>query len=125
MLISHLLIYYYYFVAWDAQGWRYNISANHSYSLATTTRIPDMTNGMHTVRIRYEPVFDHQAILHPSFQANGYSSWFLEVIDLYSLLFPAPSNNDRCISEIDLSFPNISLHIQIFEFTYCILCTLI
>eukprot|EP01041_Mallomonas_annulata_P008232 gene8232-16928_t len=61
------------------QGWRYNITANHSSSLATTTRIPDLTDHEHTVRIRYDPNFNEDDILHPSFQANGYTSWFMNV----------------------------------------------
>jgi len=66
-------------VAVLTQGWRYNISANHSYALATSTRVPDLTDGVHTVRIRYEPNFEENAVLHPSFQINGYTSWFLQV----------------------------------------------
>ena len=58
------------------QGWRYNISANHSYSLATTNRCPDLTDGRHTVRIKYDPNFDPKAVLHPSFQVNGFTTWF-------------------------------------------------
>jgi hypothetical protein len=61
------------------QGFRYNITANHSRALAMTTRIPDMTDGKHTVRIKYDPNVDESAIQHPSFQTNGFTSWFLEV----------------------------------------------
>lgn len=68
-------------IAVMTQGWRYNITANHSRSLATTTRIPDMTDGRHTLRIRYDPNFDADAILHPSFQVNGFTTWFLENAD--------------------------------------------
>ena len=63
------------------QGWRYNITANHSRSLADTTRIPDLGDGIHTIRIRYDPNFDSQAVPHPSFQTNGYTTWFLENAD--------------------------------------------
>mmetsp|Transcript_6182 Transcript_6182/g.8636 ORF Transcript_6182/g.8636 Transcript_6182/m.8636 type:complete len:1059 (+) Transcript_6182:817-3993(+) len=59
------------------QGFRYNISANHSSSLATSNRIPDLTDGRHTVRIKYDPNFDENAVPHPSFQANGFTAWFL------------------------------------------------
>lgn len=62
------------------QGWRTNITANHSRSLATTTRVPDLTNGEHTIRIRYDPNFDETAVPHPSFQTNGYTTFFLEVL---------------------------------------------
>lgn len=68
-------------IAVMTQGWRYNISANHSRSLATTTKIPDLTDGNHTVRIRYDPVFDEGAVPHPSFQVNGYTTWFIENAD--------------------------------------------
>lgn len=63
------------------QGWRFNITANHSRSLADTTRIPDLTDGIHTVRIKYDPNFDMDAVPHPSFQTNGYTTWFLENAD--------------------------------------------
>merc|ERR1712000_240709 len=65
----------------QTQGFRYNITANHSRSLATTTRVPDLTDGRHTLRIRYDPNFDENAVLHPSFQTNGYTTWFLENAD--------------------------------------------
>jgi hypothetical protein len=42
--------------------------------------VPDITDGQHTVRIRYDPNFDERAVLHPSFQTNGFTTWFLEVI---------------------------------------------
>lgn len=63
------------------QGFRFNISANHSSSLATTNRVPDLTDGIHTVRVRYDPNFDANAVLHPSFQANGFTAWFLSNAD--------------------------------------------
>jgi|ERR1719263_884933 len=63
------------------QGWRYNITSNHSRSLADTTRIPDLTDGIHTVRIKYDPNFDMDAVPHPSFQTSGYTTWFLENAD--------------------------------------------
>jgi hypothetical protein len=63
----------------QTQGFRDPISANHSRSLAATTRIPDLTNGPHTVRIRYDPNFDVTAITHESFKVSGQSSYFLEV----------------------------------------------
>jgi hypothetical protein len=63
------------------QGWRANISANHSRSLADTTRIPDLTDGIHSVRIRYDPNFNSEAVPHPSFQTTGYTTFFLENAD--------------------------------------------
>eukprot|EP01035_Chromulina_nebulosa_P017824 gene17824-23435_t len=63
------------------QGFRYNITSNHSRSLATSTKVPDLTDGIHTVRIKYDPVFDETAVPHPSFQSNGYTSSFVENAD--------------------------------------------
>eukprot|EP00595_Chromulina_sp_UTEXLB2642_P001487 CAMPEP_0196765116 /NCGR_PEP_ID=MMETSP1095-20130614/7622_1 /TAXON_ID=96789 ORGANISM="Chromulina nebulosa, Strain UTEXLB2642" /NCGR_SAMPLE_ID=MMETSP1095 /ASSEMBLY_ACC=CAM_ASM_000446 /LENGTH=703 /DNA_ID=CAMNT_0042122545 /DNA_START=1153 /DNA_END=3264 /DNA_ORIENTATION=+ len=63
------------------QGFRYNITSNHSRSLATSTKVPDLTDGTHTVRIKYDPVFDETAVPHPSFQSNGYTSSFVENAD--------------------------------------------
>jgi len=77
------LDYYENHVAVMTQGWRFNISANHSYSLATTTRIPDMTDGVHKVRIKYDPNFNENAVLHPSFQVNGFTSFFFQVSSVY------------------------------------------
>ena len=42
--------YYENHVSVQTRGFRFNISANHSYALATTNRIPDLTDGIHTVR---------------------------------------------------------------------------
>ncbi len=73
--------YYENHVSVMTQGWRQNLSANHSRSLATSNRVPDLTDGRHTIRIRYDPNFDDQAVPHPSFQVNGYTTYFLENAD--------------------------------------------
>jgi len=70
--------YYENHVSVMTQGFRYNITANHSRSLATSNRVPDLTDGRHTIRIKYDPNFDENAVFHPSFQVNGYTTWFLE-----------------------------------------------
>ena len=36
---------------------------------------------MHSIRIKYEPTFDENAVPHPSFQVNGYTSFFFENAD--------------------------------------------
>ena len=54
---------------------------NHSRSLATSNRVPDLTEGRHTVRIKYDPNFDEKAVPHPSFQVNGFTTYFLENAD--------------------------------------------
>lgn len=63
------------------EGYRYNISANHSRSLGTTNRVPDLTDGVHKLRIKYDPVFDPNAAPHPSFTVNGHTTWFLNNAD--------------------------------------------
>ena len=67
----------------DDKGFRYNITANHSRSLANTNRIPDLTDGIHTLRVKYDPNFDEKEVPNPAFQVNGYTSWFLNVIYIY------------------------------------------
>ena len=66
-------------VCTTVQGFRYNITANHSRSLATSTRIPDLTDGVHTVRVKYDPKFDEKEVPHPSFQVSGFTTWFMNV----------------------------------------------
>jgi hypothetical protein len=73
--------YYENHIAVMTQGWRQNLSANHTRSLATSNRVPDLSDGRHTVRIRYDPNFDNKAVPHPSFQVNGYTTNFLENAD--------------------------------------------
>jgi len=63
------------------QGFRDKIVASHKRSLGDTTRIPDLSDGIHTVRIKYDPNFDSSAVPHPSFQTNGYTTWFIENAD--------------------------------------------
>jgi hypothetical protein len=87
----------------SCQGWRFNITANHSRSLGTTTNVPDLTDGIHELRIKYDPIFDDEAISHPSFQANGFSSWFYEVMQ----------------SSFHPLLPNYELNIQYFIVTEC------
>lgn len=41
------------------------------------------------MRIKYDPNFVENAVLHPSFQINGYTSWFLQVSALASGLVAA------------------------------------
>ncbi|CAM9989648.1 unnamed protein product, partial [Ectocarpus fasciculatus] len=105
--------YYENHIAVMTMGWRFNITANHSRSLATTTRVPDLTNGEHTIRIRYDPNFDENAVPHPSFQTNGYTTYFLEVHgdwgtgfgllyvyidDMYTPVITTPLNLDKTIN---------------------------
>ena len=91
-------------VAVMTQGWRYNISANHSRALATTNRVPDLTDGRHSVRIKYDPNFDDTAVPHPSFQINGFTTWFLEV------RFPLVSGAGPSHHVASLPPPYLTLH---------------
>ncbi|KAH9148078.1 hypothetical protein LEN26_004610 [Aphanomyces euteiches] len=52
-------------------------SGDHSYSLGATSQIPDLTDGIHSVRIRYVPYLDDDQPFHPYFQATAYVSQFL------------------------------------------------
>jgi hypothetical protein len=45
------------------------------------------------VRIKYDPNFDENAVPHPSFQTNGFTSWFIEVPSFPSSSFPHPPQN--------------------------------
>lgn len=48
-------------------------SANHTYSLGHTTwGVPDLTDGVHDVRIRYEPEFDPALLAHPNLVADNF-----------------------------------------------------
>jgi hypothetical protein len=68
-------------IAVITEGFRANLTSNHSRALATSNRVPNLSDGRHTVRIRYSPNFDDRAVLHPSFQVNGYTTYFLENAD--------------------------------------------
>lgn len=75
------LDYYENHISVMTQGFRYNISSNHSRSLATTNKVADLTDGEHVIRIKYDPSFDQEAVPHPSFQVNGFTTWFLNNAD--------------------------------------------
>eukprot|EP01037_Dinobryon_pediforme_P028437 gene28437-31718_t len=73
--------YYENHVAVLTEGFRDNISANHSYSLATSNKVPDPPDGIHPTRTRYSPNFNPDDTNHPSFQTTGYTTWFLNNAD--------------------------------------------
>lgn len=43
--------------------------------------MPDLTDGSHTVRIKYDPNFHPDDANHPSFQTSGFTTWFLNNAD--------------------------------------------
>ncbi|ETV84538.1 hypothetical protein H257_03712 [Aphanomyces astaci] len=51
-------------------------SAHHAYSLGATSEVPDLTDRVHTVHIRYVPVLDDDMPFAPHFQASAYVSQF-------------------------------------------------
>ncbi|KAF0694166.1 Aste57867_14926 [Aphanomyces stellatus] len=57
-------------------------SAHHAYSLGATAQIPDLTDGIQTVRIRYVPAIEDDTIpFQPEFQATAYVSQFFAKTD--------------------------------------------
>merc|ERR1711968_193504 len=65
----------------QTRGWRYPNSANESFSLASSVAVPDLTDGEHTVKIEYVPVFDESALFQGNFQMSPYVAHFLENAD--------------------------------------------
>jgi hypothetical protein len=65
----------------QTRGWRERNSANHSYSIASSSRISDLTDGMHKVKIEYSPVFDEQSLFDGTLQASAFTSYFFENAD--------------------------------------------
>jgi hypothetical protein len=55
------------------RGYAAGNTANHTHSLGHTKGggFPDMTDGIHVVRILYSPTFDPQVIAHPAFSADS------------------------------------------------------
>jgi hypothetical protein len=53
------------------------VTTDHQRSLAATARIPDLTEGAHTVRVRYDPNLDPALVTHqvPSLPPFHTSSW--------------------------------------------------
>ena len=45
---------------------------HQTYSLGSTTTIPDLTDGILNARIVYRPQFDFESVIHPSFDATPY-----------------------------------------------------
>ena len=69
------------------QGWRQPLTSNHTAALASTASVADLTQGRHTLRVRYLPSFDYNDIRHPSFMVTGQTSYFLEVCCCHILVY--------------------------------------
>jgi len=65
----------------QTRGWRLSNNANHSFSLASSVRTPELAEGIHTARIKYTPVFDTDASMDPYFTATSWTTEFLQNAD--------------------------------------------
>ncbi|DAZ95160.1 TPA: hypothetical protein N0F65_012414 [Lagenidium giganteum] len=54
------------------------VVANHSVSLGATTTIPDLTDGLHIVRITYTPQIDENWIFNEQFTTTTFAATFLD-----------------------------------------------
>ena len=82
-------------VSIHTRGWRFPNSANHSYSLGHTVRVPNLadgnsvydddgprdTDGIHVVRVVYNPVFDDQVLASGRFVSSPHVTEFMENAD--------------------------------------------
>lgn len=62
----------------ELRGWRDPGNAHESYSLGSSTNVPDLTDGDIAVRVVYTPRVTPEDIWHPAFQATahvGESRW--------------------------------------------------
>ncbi|TMW57407.1 hypothetical protein Poli38472_003332 [Pythium oligandrum] len=60
------------------------VQANHTYSLGSTTEIPDLTSSDHTVRITYEPNLDENRLFADYFTASTLVGAFLNDGDWFA-----------------------------------------
>ena len=65
----------------QTKGWRQPNEANHSFSLASSVRAPDLTNGIHKARIKYTPVFSNDDSMYPYFMSTSWTTEFLQNAD--------------------------------------------
>jgi len=60
------------------RGFRFQNSANQSYSLGATTGVYDLTDKVHQAKIIYRPSFNASLIFSKGFESTGHVSHFLE-----------------------------------------------
>ncbi|CAM9850989.1 unnamed protein product, partial [Chrysoparadoxa australica] len=65
-------------VSVNTRGWRERIESNTTYSLSYSSRIPDLTDGVHTVKLVYTPTFDPSVLTTGRFSPSGYVGDFLQ-----------------------------------------------
>ena len=59
-----------------SNGWRKDLTSNHSTELGGAVDPPDLTNMVHTARIVYSPEFDMSALDSPNFVVTGHTTHF-------------------------------------------------
>ncbi|CAM9141429.1 unnamed protein product [Choristocarpus tenellus] len=60
------------------RGWRNRGSSNQSYSLGSTSDVPNLTDGPRVARIVYSPRLDSSDIFSGHFLTTGHTGYFLE-----------------------------------------------
>lgn len=61
------------------RGWKHPNSPNHTYELGSAVdRVPDLTDGIHHVRIKYTPEFDEELVQDVSFAATPHMGDFVQ-----------------------------------------------
>lgn len=67
-----------------SRGWRHANNANHSFSLASTVKVGDLTRETHIARVVYKPSLDIESILSGKFVSSPHASHFYENADFSS-----------------------------------------
>lgn len=62
----------------QTRGWRHPNDKNHNYSLGHTNAIPDLTDGIVSIKVVFVPRFDVVNLSKPSFMASPYVSHFFQ-----------------------------------------------
>ncbi len=64
-------------IAVISEGWRRELTSNHTSSFGDLVDPPDLANEIHTARIVYSPEFDVSALEDPQFTVTGQHTHFL------------------------------------------------
>ena len=65
-------------VSIHTRGWRNPNNENHVYSLGHSNDVPDLTDGIMNIRIKYEPYFDPSHVSKPSFVMSPHMTYFFK-----------------------------------------------